>query len=323
MVPPRLVTAETDRITREEAMAQESDLTVLATGLQFPEGPVVMPDGSVVLVEIRRGTLTRVPARGGSPEVVAELGGGPNGAALGPDGAVYVVNNGGFVWTEFDGMTLPFDMRDMSNQPADFAGGWVSRVDPTTGEHVVLYRDHDGTRFCGPNDIVFDAAGGFWFTDFGKTRPRDTDRGSLFYATVDGDHVVEVARGLHGPNGVGLSPAGDRVYVAESFTGRVLAWDVSAPGRVHSPAPTVVEATKGHFDSLAVEADGAIAVAALYLGVCVVQPDGGHEYVEMPDRFVTNLAFGGDDLRTAYLTFSGGGRLVATPWPRPGTALAY
>ena len=184
-------------------MAQESDLTVLATDLQFPEGPVVMPDGDVLVVEIRRGTLSRVPAGGGTAEVVADLGGGPNGAAIGPDGAAYVVNNGGFKWSELDGMTLPFDMADMSNQPDDFAGGWVNRVDLDTGEHTVLYREGPDHRFAGPNDIVFDAQGGFWFTDFGKTRARDADRGSLFYATVDGKHIVEAARGLNGPNGVG------------------------------------------------------------------------------------------------------------------------
>jgi gluconolactonase len=299
--------------------------TELATGLQFPEGPIAMPDGSVLLVEIRRGTLSRVPAGGGDVEVVAELGGGPNGAAIGPDGACYVVNNGGFLWSEISGMVIPFDLTDMSNQPDDFDGGWVNRVDLTTGESSVLYRGHDDGRFCGPNDIVFDAEGGFWFTDFGKMRARDADRGSLFYATTDGKHVVEAARGLHGPNGVGLSPAGDRVYVAESFTGRVLAWDVTAPGMVAGQlGPTVLEATKGHFDSMAVEADGTIVVAAIGGGLCVVQADGsGHEYVEVPgDRFVTNICFGGDDLKTAFITGSGVGKLFSCEWPRPGLKLS-
>ena len=74
-----------------------SNIRVLATGLEFPEGPVVMPDGSVVLVEIRGRRLTRVWPDG-RKEVVAEIPGGPNGAALGPDGKMYICNNGGFSW---------------------------------------------------------------------------------------------------------------------------------------------------------------------------------------------------------------------------------
>ncbi|MGH8227730.1 MAG: SMP-30/gluconolactonase/LRE family protein, partial [Steroidobacteraceae bacterium] len=69
-------------------------MQLIASDLQFPEGPVAMADGSVVLVEIRRGTLTRV-GLDGRRETLAQLGGGPNGAAIGPDGAVYVCNNGG------------------------------------------------------------------------------------------------------------------------------------------------------------------------------------------------------------------------------------
>ena len=296
----------------------------LATGLQFPEGPVVLADGSCLVVEIRRATLTRVPAGGDTPEVVAELGGGPNGAAIGPDGAAYVVNNGGFVWSELGDMIIPFDLETMSNEPPDFTGGWVDRVDLDSGDHTVVYRDCDGEPFCGPNDIVFDSEGGFWFTDFGKTRPRTADRGALCYATADGTHVVRAVRGLNGPNGVGLSPAGDRVYVSESFSGRLLAWDVTGPGTLASPMATVVEATKGHFDSLAVEADGTVVVAAIGQGLCVVQADGsGHEYVPMPDRFTTNVAFGGAERQTAYVTLSGSGRLIAVDWPRPGLELAY
>jgi gluconolactonase len=303
-------------------MSTPADVREIATGLQFPEGPVVMPDGTVLVVEIRRGTLSRV-GTDGTVEVVADLGGGPNGAAIGPDGACYVANNGGFLWSEFDGMLIPFDLATMSNQPADFNGGWIDRVDLDTGKHEVLYKECVGLPFRGPNDIVFDADGGFWFTDFGKSRAHDTDRGALYYGTVDGKSVVHVARGLLGPNGVGLSPGGERVYVAESYTGRLNAWDVTAPGTVASPTATVVEATKGHFDSLAVEAGGAVIVAAIGEGLCVVQPDGGHEYVALPDRFTTNVCFGGDDLRTAYATLSGTGRLVALDWPRPGLPLAF
>jgi len=304
-------------------MPEVTEVRELATGLEFPEGPIAMPDGSVVLVEIKRGTLTRVTADGGV-EVVADLGGGPNGAAIGPDGACYVCNNGGFLWSTFDGMNIPFDLATMSNQPEGFTGGWIDRVDLATGEHTVLYRECDGRPFCGPNDIVFDDAGGFWFTDFGKTRPTDMDRGSLHYAKIDGSSVVRAATGLIGPNGVGLSPDGSKVYVGESYTGRLLSWDVVAPGELASPGHSIVDATKGHFDSLAVQEDGAIVVAAIMGGLCTVQADGsGHEYTPLPDRFVTNLAFRGDDMRSAVVTMSGGGRLVEIPWDVPGLTLSH
>jgi gluconolactonase len=299
-----------------------AEVRELATGLQFPEGPVWMPDGNVLLVEIRRGTLSRVTTTG-AVEVVAELGGGPNGAAIGPDGAAYVCNNGGFVWTEIGDMVVPMDLKTFSNEPPGFEGGWIERVDLATGVHEVLYLECDGHRFRSPNDIVFDAAGGFWFTDLGKTRARDFDRGALYYAQPDGSSVVEAAYGLFGANGVGLSPDGDRVYVAESFTGRLMAWDLVGPGQVGNPRGECVLATPGHFDSLAVEADGTVVIAAIGHGVCAVHPDGSHEFVDMPDAFTTNVCFGGDDLRTAFVTLSGGGRLVTTDWPRPGLRLNY
>ena len=73
----------------------------IASGLAFPEGPIALADGSVILVEIAGGRLTRISPTG-KKQVVAELGGGPNGAAIGPDGKCYVCNNGGFTWHKDD-----------------------------------------------------------------------------------------------------------------------------------------------------------------------------------------------------------------------------
>jgi len=300
-----------------------TDFRELATGLQFPEGPVALADRSVLVVEIRRGTLSRVDPDG-TVAVVANLGGGPNGAAIGPDGAAYVCNNGGFRWTERAGMVFPIDIATGASEPPDFEGGWIERVDLVTGKAERLYTHVDGHRLQSPNDIVFDRQGGFWFTDLGKTRHRDVDRGGLYYARTDGSEVVEVAYGLWGPNGVGLSPGGDRVYVAESFSGRLMAWDLDGPGHVRQPRGACLAATRGHFDSLAVEADGAVVVAALSQGLCVVDPDDGrHEYVALPDPMTTNVCFAPDDPRTAFVTLSGTGRLIALEWPRPGLDLAF
>ncbi len=280
-----------------------------------------MPDGSTLVVEIERGTLSRIAADG-TVTVVADLGGGPNGAAIGPDGACYVVNNGGFKWTDIGDMRIPMDLSDHSSEPENFEGGWVERVDLTTGEHTTLYDGVGGHRFRSPNDIVFDAEGGFWFTDLGKVRHRDLDKGGLYYAKPDGSSVIEVTHGLYGANGVGLSPEGDRVYVAESFTGRLVGWDLEAPGVVKA-GPRNLCATLGHFDSLAVEEDGTVVVAAIGDGLCVIRPDWSHEYVKIPDPFTTNICFTGEDMRTALVTGSGGGKLFALEWPRPGLKLTY
>ena len=303
----------------------EVEVTELATGLMFPEGPVAMPDGSTLLVEIGRGTLTRVPAGGGTPEVVADLGGGPNGAAIGPDGACYVVNNGGFLWGEMNGMRVPFDLKTRGNEPPDFKGGWVNRVDLETGAHTVLYQECDGQTFLGPNDIVFDTDGGFWFTDFGKTRARSSDRGGLHYARADGSSVTGVAVGLNGPNGVGLSPEGDRVYVAESFTGRLLAWDVTGPGqgRTHrrrrSSRRRKATSTRSRSRPVATSSSPRSAAGSAWSRPTARATSTSRS----PTRSPRTSASRGDDLRTAYVTLSGSGRLVSIDWPRPGLRLAY
>ena len=140
----------------------EVQFTEVASGLRFPEGPIAMPDGTVLVVEIARGTLSRVHANG-RVEVVATVGGGPNGAAIGPDGHCYVCNNGGFAWHERDGRLFP------GEQPPDYSGGRIERVNLGTGAVEVLYRACGPNPLRGPNDIVFDAFGGFYFTDHGMT----------------------------------------------------------------------------------------------------------------------------------------------------------
>ncbi len=296
----------------------------ITSGLQFPEGPIAAVDGSVLVVEIQRGTLTRVRPDG-SQEIVAETGGGPNGAAIGPDGKVYICNCGGFEWHEVGGLTVP------RNQPADYAGGSIQRVDLRSGEVETLYTECDGHPLKGPNDIVFDAAGGFWFTDLGKSREREMDRGGLYYALPDGKMIREVVYPLMTPNGVGLSPDGKRVYVAETVTGRVYYWEVASPGNV-MPAQTesggqLLVGVPGLqlFDSLAVDSEGALCVATIWNGgITRISADGERvEHIPMPDPLTTNICFGGPDLRTAYITLSGTGKLVCMEWPVPGLELQF
>lgn len=302
-------------------------LREVASGLRFPEGPIAMRDGSVLFVELERGTLSKVDANG-KHSVIANLGGSPNGAAIGPDGACYICNSGGFDWYD-NGKVLFTGLQGQT-----YSGGRIERVDLTTGESRVLYSDCDGEPLKGPNDIVFDAEGGFWFTDHGKTRERSHDRTGVFYAKIDGSHIEEVIFPVNGPNGIGLSPDGQKLYVAETPTARVLEFDLDAPGvitkgkgatrfmhgRVLGGRPDYTA-----FDSLAVDSEGYVCVGTLFTGgITAIHPEtGALEFYPGPDSWITNICFGGADLNTAYVTASSTGKLYAFDWPRAGLRLNF
>lgn len=305
-----------------EGPAPTTELRELCGGLRFPEGPIARPDGGVLVVEIEGGALTRI-GPDGVADVVVETGGGPNGAAVGPGGQVFICNNGGFTWHERDGLRFPI------GPASDYAGGSIQQADPTSGTVRTLYAEVDGRPLNSPNDIVFDDVGGFYFTDMGHTRRRDADRGAVLYAAADGSGIREVITPLDQPNGVGLSPDGSELYVSETVTGRIWAWEVKEPGRVvrrrDSPHPTgarLVHALAGYqlADSMAVDDDGNLFVAVLVSGtVQVIDPSGellAVHPVPGDDPYVTNVCFGGGDGRTMFVTSSGRGRVYTSPYGR-------
>jgi gluconolactonase len=121
--------------------------------------------------------------------------------------------------------------------------------------------------------------------------------------------------------------------VAETFTCKLWAFDLEGPGRI-AAAPGLsggggrfLYSPGGYtyFDSLGVDSAGNICVATIgQSGISVISPTGDLvEFVATPDPFTTNICWGGEDLRTAYITLSGTGQLVSRPWPRSGLKLAY
>ena len=302
-----------------------ADFTELSSGLKFPEGPIATADGNVIVVEMFGKRITRI-APDGTKTTLAEVPGGPNGIAFGPDGALYVCNNGGsFTEVDFLGLTFPGPF-----EPSNYSGGKIQRLDLATGELRDLYTECNGNPLRGPNDLVFDAAGGMWFTDHGIRHGRSADLTGIYYATCDGSSITEVVFPCEAPNGIGLSPDGNTLYWAETFTGRVHQAQVASPGVLAGyssldPANCLCGLPGLQLlDSLAVDGAGNVCVATLGLqaaGITVISPTG--EIVEQiltGDPLTTNISFGGD---TAYLTLSGTGRVVSMPWRHGGLRLNF
>jgi gluconolactonase len=283
-------------------------MELIAEGLGFPEGPVVMADGSVIVVEIAASRISRCWS--GRRETLCDIGGGPNGAAIGPDGALYVCNNGGM------------DAATMSSAHGPGAEGRIERLDLATGRFERVYESCDGIALQGPNDIVFDASGRMWFTDLGKTYDGIRTASGLFTALPDGLSITAINRDAVSYNGIGLSPDGSTIYVADTHQARLYRYE----HKVEPQRPKWVATAPGHvaFDSLAVTAAGNVCVGTLRNGgITTVTPDGATQFRPFDDRYVTNIAFGGADMMDAYLTLSTTGRLIKTRWDEPGLALAF
>jgi gluconolactonase len=309
-----------------------AEVRELAVDLEFPEGPVVLPDGSVAVCEIQGKRITRVDSDG-NKETIAETGGGPNGAQLGPDGKLYVCNNGAaFEFVDMGGITITHQ------PPASHEGGRIERIDLDSGEVEVLYSEVAGHPLIAPNDLVFDGHGGFWFTDYGIEYERNTDRTFICYAKADGSEIREVMGPVDSPNGIGLSPDGSKLYAAETLTAAIWSWNVSGPGELgeglpllpHGGAPVARVSGFCALDSLAIDGDGNVCVGTLLKGGITVikpgdEPAAGEEidFLAVGDPWPTNIAFGGSDLRTAYVTGSATGKLFVVDDWRTGLKLAH
>lgn len=300
-------------------------MDIIGKGVTFPEGPVWCDDGSVLVVEMFGECITRI-AQDGSTSLVAKVPGGPNGLAECADGSLIVCNNGGsFTMIDLGGLILPgpFD-------PARYTGGRIERVDPKTGAITRLYDSCDGHALRGPNDLVLDGKGGFYFTDHGIRHERSGDRTSIYYAKLDGSHINEVVFPVEAANGIGLSPDGTKLYYAETHTARVWVRDITEPGVVAAVTPFDTHHLLWsspklvYLDSLAIDGDGNVCVATISPtgGITVISPTGEVvRYVESGDVLTTNICFGGPGLRTVYITRSGLGDVAVVPWASAGLAL--
>lgn len=296
---------------------------MVGSGLLIPEGPVVLADGACIVVEVGSGRITRFAADGAAT-VIATVPGGPNGAALGPDGGLYLCNNGGGFDCRLDGGQLA-----ITPAPDSWVGGSLQRLDLVTGELSTLCTEIDGRPLQAPNDLVFDSAGGLWFTDHGRTTFDGRGWGALGYLPHGGGPAVRVREGLLSPNGIGLSPDGLFLYWADTLSARLWRAEIEGPGTLadYGGQPgEVIASPPGNLmlDSLAVEADGRVCIGTIGTGgITVADGLGGSELVPLDDGVVTNICFGGADMQDVWITAAGTGRVLKGRWPRPGLKLAF
>jgi gluconolactonase len=324
------------------------EMRFVAEGLNFPAGPLALSGGDVVVAEIVGGTLVRV-GRDGARSVLAEVGGAPTGAALGPDGAIYVCNNGApkIVRERLPDGRTAYRPPEPGELPAGI-GGQVQRVS-LDGKVSTIHQAYDGRALMAPAALVFDRQGNFYFTDGGRydgpvrnpgvsTESKHLSvlrmagamarqaAGSVYYASPDGRMIREVLHPLAAPSGVALSPDETTLYVAEAGTGRLWAFQVAAPGqlgkrRCLGVAPGARPLNFSWCEGLAVDAEANVLTATVVNGgVTTFSPQGQPiEHVSTGDPFTTGLCFGGVDRRTLFVTLGGSGRLIAyEAWPSRG-----
>jgi gluconolactonase len=285
---------------------------ILCDGLQFPEGPSFDASGNLYLAEIPAGCVTLI-APDGRKQRFAELGGGPNGTAFGPEGALYVMNNGG----------LTFANGRPSGIVEGNVGGWIDRVMPD-GSHERVYEAFEGRRLQAPNDISFDAEGGFYFTDSHHGTRQARPFGQIYYCVPAKGSIVLAADRLQLPNGIAVSTDGRSVVAVETIPRLVIRFDIVRPG-VLGEKQVIATLPEGCLpDGIALDIEGNILCGGLGMGVVIAVSAAGEEVrrIKMGCTDPTNLAFGGASGRTVFVTEGVLGRVAMLDWPVAGAALA-
>ncbi|HEX9776152.1 MAG TPA: SMP-30/gluconolactonase/LRE family protein [Actinomycetota bacterium] len=267
----------------------------VASGLGFPEGPVALDDGSIAFVDILDGRIRR--ARDGAVETVAEVPGGPNGAALGSGGALYVANNGG-VCVGPDGYQFS----------AEQVTGRVQRVEPDGGVTDVAI-EFAAPAPWRPNDLCFGPDGALYVTDPHNWEDLANLGPGRVWRIAPGGAPEQIAEVPLFPNGIGFGADGRTLYVAQSMTMSVLAFDWTPGGLAGERV--LAKFAAGFPDGFCVTANGDLIVCGSMADVihCVDQEGTPRWSVQTGDHTEpTNCCLADGVL---YVTMSSARELVA------------
>ncbi len=292
---------------------------IFATDLGSPEGPVLLPDGSLLVVEMNldRGWVARISADGRTKRVLARTG-RPNGLAVDRHGRVWIAES-------LRSRLLRFSL-------ADADAGEVVPEEIATGR--------PGEPFLFPNDLAFGPDGYLYMTDSGIlwTDLAGVDRNSPEFQTtpIDGrvyrvdpstGEVVKLDSGIRFANGIAFDAAGT-LYVNETMTGMVYRYrlDSSAASRREEFGNVRDLALPPGWrgpDGMKFGLDGRLYVAVYGQGdVTVLGPDGAvAERLKVGGLRPTNVVFGPPGSRTIYVTEVEQGVLEMLDVPTDGLPL--
>ena len=252
----------------------ERPIETLVDGLGHPEGPDILPDGRIVMVETYTGKIVAWSAERGLHDY-AHCGGGPNACMLGSDGAVYITQNGGT------------------------AGAWKAEVMGVPsiqkawpdGRVEEVVREVGGIALQAPNDLTFGPDGRLYFTDPADYLPDDRRPGRVFVLEPDGTGELLEELPAAFPNGITAEADGSIVWV-ESYDRGIYRW------RAGQGSQLIARLDEGHVpDGLKVAADGDLWITTFMGGgIDILAPDGTHRDFLVTGGVPLNCVFAGTSL---------------------------
>lgn len=285
---------------------------VVCPGIHFPEGPVWCPDGTLAVTSVTAGAVYRIDPDEGRAHILADTGGGANGAVLASDGGLVVTQNGG-VDLNVTGVI------DSAPPPRKTSPG-LQRIAPDGEVSFLVAGD-----FHAPNDLCVAPDGTIYFTDPGHFPPPDPSIGRVMAYTPDGT-VRTVDEPFWYCNGIAVEASGSLAVIEQMGLMRLSPDGGETDWIIEELGP-------GAGDGFCIDEDGNFYVAStVEHGIRVVSPEGEVlDFLHIPgDGLTTNCCFGGGDLRTLYVTDAVPGQVVAfedmptpglplAPWPAPGS----
>ena len=268
----------------------------IAVGLNFPEGPAWDGKGNLYVSSCYGGYIAQISADGTKKFIDSTSNPNlkqTNGLAVYKDGSIFA---------------------------CDYGLGAILKTTPE-GKSEIFIDGYDGKRFDRPNDLAFDDKGNLYFTD-PKSYGKDKLDGRIFKVVIKSKVVKLLADSLAFPNGIAFSPDGDKIFICESAQNRILTFNVDKDGSL-SNRNVFAELPGGDPDGLAFDIDGNLYAAHFGGGAIYVLSSDGKikEKIIAPGKKPSNVEFGGDDLRTLFITEDETNSVYSTKVKIPGMPL--